>query len=184
MRSVFLAFVTVLGLSLISCKSDTKSGSEPTGNATENVSQTAAPAITAAEKFDSKILAEKGGQDISKTFTLKQDQFLPEYDNGFSFKSKQALDIYAKGSSDNIDFSANEAIGVFMSKTNKETIFKVESVNFDGAEGPEIHITTTTTDKEVAPYRPSFIMAIPKDKIKGYPMIMVNSNLVPVTTVQ
>ncbi len=171
---------------LVGCKQDNKTAPEATTSTqtTEQVAPSIPTAIAIADKFESSALANKGGQDVSKVFTLKQDQFLPEYDNGFNFKSKKALEIYANGSENNVDFDTNEAIGVFLSKTNKETIFKVESVNFDAPNGPEILITTSITDKEVPTYRPSFIMAVPKNMVKGYPTIMVNATKLPITTIQ
>ena len=185
MRISYLSIIAIISISFFSCKQDAKSGAETAG--AEQVASGApavAPEVAAAEKFESKALSDKGGQDLSKVYSLKQDQFIPDYDNGFNFKSKQALDIYAKGTNTNVDFTTSEAIGVFLAKTTKETIFKVESVNFDAADGPQIDISTTTTDKEVAAYRPSFIIAVPKDKIKGYPMVTVNKNMLPVTTIQ
>jgi hypothetical protein len=158
-------------LLLVGCKEDNKSES--------------AEESTSNSKNETTALKGTPATDISDIFQFKQDQFIPEQNNAFYLRSLNAFKIYVQGSEDgsSINFNENDVIALFHEKTDKEVNFKVESFDNTG-EDTKIEVSTIVTDNVVEPYRPSFIIKIPKKDVKGRPLVRLNGKIASVTAAE
>ncbi len=171
----FVVFLVSLLFILVSCKPDGKSNQEAGAGSVSSVSET---------KANNKILNVAGAEDVSETFVLDQKQIVQDGNVGFNFKSANAMRIYLEMPGDqNIDFENDEVFAIFSEKTVKKTSFKVEKIDLD-AERPTIYVVSNISTETVVDYRPSFVVSVPKEKIKGYPLIKLDGIEIPVTTMQ
>lgn len=172
----FFSFLFILSLSIIvvSCKNDTKV-STTTGEA--------AAASTVAPN-DSKALEGTGAADISTTYKLDQTQIVQEGNVAFNFKSQKSLNVYIKSSDKNpLNFEQNEVFAIFADKTIKETSFSVEGLDIKG-ERPVLNLKTVISSNTVPEYRPSYVVTVPKNAVKGVPLIRLDGSEIPVFGMQ
>lgn len=158
---------------LFGCKPDVKmssEGSEPSklvGNTVES---------------NNKILQKSGAVDISDTYNLNQTQIVQDGNVGFHFKSANAMRIYLDMPGEqNVNFESDEVFSIIAEKTLKETSLKVEEIDFTG-ERPIIKIVSLVSTNTVEEYRPNIVVSVPKDKINGYPQIILDGVEMPIFT--
>ncbi len=133
---------------------------------------------------NSKVLAGTGAKDISFTHKLDQTQIVQEGNVAFNFKSLNSLQVYIKSpQNESLDFNANEVYAIFADKTIKETSFKVESLDLS-VSPPVLNVTSVISKKDVAEYRPSFVVTVPKKDATTMPVIKLDGSEIPVFGMQ
>ncbi len=165
--------VSLLCLSLFGCKPDVKMSSEG-----------AEPAklVGSTVESNNKILQKSGATDISDTYNLNQTQIVQDGNVGFHFKSANAMRIYLDMPGEqNVNFESDQVFSIIAEKTLKETNLKVEEIDFTG-ERPIIKIVSLVSTNTVEEYRPNIVMSVPKDKINGYPQIILDGAEMPIFT--
>jgi hypothetical protein len=164
LKSVLCA--AIISLLLFSCKNE-KSADSTANDAPIQVD-------------NSKVLAGAGAKDISITHKLDQTQIVQEGNIAFNFKSLNSLQVYIKSpQNESLDFNNNEVYAIFADKTIKETSFKVESIDLT-VSPPVLNVTSVISKKDVAEYRPSFVVTVPKKDITAMPTIKLDGSVIAV----
>lgn len=133
---------------------------------------------------NSKVLSGTGAKDISFTHKLDQTQIVQEGNVAFNFKSLNSLQVYIKSAqNESLDFNSNEVYAIFADKTIKETSFKVESLDLS-VSPPVLNVTSVISKKDVAEYRPSFVVTVPKKDATTMPIIKLDGSEIPVFGMQ
>ncbi|MBK9149986.1 MAG: hypothetical protein IPM26_02975 [Saprospiraceae bacterium] len=166
--------IVMIGITLLfSCKND-KSGETLEDNQTSK------------SKNETSALKGTPATDISDVFQFRKDQFVPEHNNAYHLRSKAAFTIYIDGTEDpsTINFDEFDVIALFHERTDREIHFKVESFDNSGSD-TKIEVSTIDTGNKLSePYRPSFLIKIPKSEVKGRPVVRLNGVIAPVTTAE